>query len=228
MNIFLIRHAISEANLDKSVHGKVADHAIKLANPLGIEQAQNAGMFLNGYFNINFPNEKARMWVSPYTRTRETASEIITKTEPYILDVRENIHLVEQQYGLFDGISDPSILLEIQQQHPNEWNYYQKQKKFEGKFWARMPLGESQFDVCLRVQQCFGTFQRDLQKHNIENIIIVAHGLSIRAFIMSWMHYPVEWFNNEENPNNCSIRLLQDNVDKGYIFEGFDKHKYKE
>jgi len=40
---------------------------------------------------------------------------------------------------------------------------------------------------------------------------------------MQWLHYPVEWFEKELNPQNCSIRLIEDNVDHGYIFEGFKK-----
>jgi hypothetical protein len=32
---------------------------------------------------------------------------------------------------------------------------------------------------------------------------------------------PFEWFEKEPNPWNCSIRLIENNVDKGYIFQGF-------
>ena len=244
MNIYLVRHGLSEANLDKSLHGKIADHAIKLA-PEGIIQAQKAGEFLNKHFKSQFPrdiagigmicNKHIRMWISPYQRTRQTAAELYKNTEydrndskhNYITSQREHINLVEQQFGLFDGLSDDKMYNEIQQKYPDEYGHYKKCEDFEGKFWARMPLGESRFDVTLRVKQSFGTFWRDSEKYGINNIVVVAHGLSIRAFIMSWMHYSVEWFEAEKNPNNCSIRLLQDNVDKGYIFEGFDKHKYK-
>jgi len=222
MRIFLVRHGISEANLDKSIHGNIADHAIRLA-PEGFRQARKAGEFLADYFKSNIKNEKARMWVSPYKRTRETAAEIISKTAPYILDVREHINLVEQQFGLFDGMSHEGTFNEIQLKYPNEYEHYKKCEDFEGKFWARMPMGESRFDVALRVHQCFGTFHRDREKHGIENIIVVAHGLSNRAFLMQWCHYSVEWFEAENNPKNCSIRLIEDNVDKGYIFEGFNK-----
>ena len=243
MNIYLVRHGLSEANVDKSLHGKIADHAIKLATE-GILQAQKAGEFLNKHFKYQFPhniehikcNKHIRMWVSPYQRTRQTAAEIFKNTEysykdgskhNRITSQREHINLVEQQFGLFDGLSDDKMYNEIQQKYPDEYEHYKKCEDFGGKFWARMPLGESRFDVTLRVQQSFGTFWRDAEKHGIENIVVVAHGLSIRAFIMSWMHYSVEWFESEPNPPNCSIRLLQNNVDKGYIFEGFDKHKLK-
>jgi len=43
-------------------------------------------------------------------------------------------------------------------------NNYKKCEDVEGKFWARMPLGESRFDVALRVHQFFGTLHRELDK----------------------------------------------------------------
>ena len=157
------------------------------------------------------------MWVSPYKRARQTA-ELIRSKCSRINDVRENIHLVEQQFGLFDGMSHEGQLSEIQHKYPNEYAHYKKQEDFEGRFWARMPLGESRFDVALRVHQCFGTFHRDAKKHDINTIVVVAHGLSIRAFVMQWLHLSPEWFEKEPNPKNCSIRLIEDGEDRGYIY----------
>ena len=88
----------------------------------------------------------------------------------------------------------------------------------KGRFWARMPLGESRFDVALRIRLFFGTIQRDAERHDIRNIIIVCHGVTLRAFVMSWLHLTPEWFEAERNPTNCAIRLVSDNADEGYIF----------
>lgn len=77
-------------------------------------------------------------------------------------------------------------------------------------------------DVAQRVHQSFGTFKRDAEKHGIKNIIVVAHGTVNRAFLMMWLHLPYEWMHAEPNPKNCSIRLLEDGEDKGYVFPGFD------
>ncbi len=38
-----------------------------------------------------------------------------------------------------------------------------------------------------------------------------------------WLHKSPEWFEKEANPPNCSIHMLDDNLDKGYIFPGFGK-----
>lgn len=233
MRIFLYRHGESEANKDKFIHTVKADHAITLS-PLGEYQARAAGKFAKEYVRVRrthsptqptyiAPGAHIRMWVSPYARTRRTAELILEEAGPEtITDVRENIHLVEQQFGMFDGLSHEPYDNELKRKFPHEYAFYKKQEDFEGKFWARMPLGESRFDVALRVHQCFGTFHRDAIKHGIENLFIVAHGLSIRAFVMQWLHLSVEWFEREPNPRNCSIRLIEDGQDKGYIYAGGD------
>ena len=123
------------------------------------------------------------------------------------------VHVPASQ-GLFDGLTDE----ELAEQYPREHAHYQKCEQFEGRFWARMPLGESRFDVCQRVHQSFGTFRRDADRHGVHDIIVVAHGTTIRAFVMMWLHKPVSWFENEPNPANASVRLLDGDDDYGVIF----------
>lgn len=228
MRIFLVRHGQSEANVDKSVHLTKADHAIELSNT-GHNQARQVASFLLTHFALREkPTELTRIWHSPYKRARDTAAKIYHELDEKFyafhgkrnkLEMREHILLAEQQFGLFDGISDDNAGAAIRAKYPDEWEHYEKNKRFEGEFWARMPLGESKFDLACRVHQFFGTIQRDAQKHDIKNLIIVAHGSTNRAFTMMWMHYGYEWFEKERNPMNCSVRLIDDNVDKGYIFD---------
>ena len=190
---------------------------------------------------------RTRLWHSPYLRTRQTAEEIektcilpqktlipmVNTRDPgwyarkqgdsYFLDKKEHTLLAEQQFGLFDGLSDA----ERKKLYPDMQAYYAKCKAFEGKFWPKMPLGESRFEVAQRVHQSFGTFHRDTEKHGIKNIVVVGHGTTNRAFLMMWLHLPYEWMHEEPNPKNCSIRLVDGNVDKGYIFEGFSGGQHK-
>lgn len=206
MKILLVRHGESESNVDHSVHFEKPDHAIELSRT-GQTQARQCGEDLAA---INF--EPQRIWVSPYTRTRQTAEGIL-EGSGYTCEVRESIHLVEQQFGLFDGYPEE----ELPKVFPAEHAHYNKAEEFEGRFWARMPLGESRFDVCQRVHQFFGTIQRDAEKHGIDNLLIVSHGVTIRAFIMMWCHKPWEWFERERNPENCSIREISDGEYRGVL-----------
>jgi len=228
MKILLVRHGQSEANANKDLHYTMADHAIPLSE-LGVKQAREAGKFLGTYLDniVGIPAVKPliRLWLSPYERTRRTASNIMMgindtaksgKHSTFKMDKRESIRLCEQQFGLFDGIPDDERHIK----YPDEADHYQKCEDQNGHFWARMPLGESRFDVANRVHETFGTFHRDNEKHGINTIVVVCHGVTLRAFVMEWLHLTPEWFNDEPNPGNCDIRLIENNKDEGYIHRG--------
>lgn len=220
MRILLVRHGESMGNVDKNVHATMADHAIPLS-PRGHRQAIAAGAAIREFYE-QLPVErrpapgKIRLWNSPYRRTRETADGIMEGAHGLIADRREHILLCEQQFGLFDGVPDEELPIRF----PNEFAHYDKSERFGGRFWARMPLGESRFDVAARIHQSFGTFRRDASRHNIHDIVVVCHGVTLRAFVMMWLHLSPEWFDAERNPRNCSVRLLEHGVDRGYVHPG--------
>lgn len=206
--IYLVRHGESEGNLDTTLYLNKADHSMNLS-PKGIGQAMTAGLKLNKELSsiVNTDKtsiKKIRLWASPYTRTRQTAEEMMRYISTVPCDYRESILLVEQQFGLFDGLSDK----EMMDKYPNEKLHYDKCSSHEGRFWARMPLGESRFDVCCRTHQFFGTLHRDLRDNDIDTVIIVSHGVTIRAFIQGYLNLPYEWVDANSNPDNCSIQLI--------------------
>ncbi len=216
--IFLVRHGESEANVDKSIHFHTADHAIS-SSDTGIRQIEDVAQFLQGYIyddGYKTGRYKCRLWTSPYKRTRQTGDGIEKGASSIILDRKEHINLCEQQFGLFDGLEDD----ELMKRFPEEFKHYKKCEEDQGRFWARMPLGESRFDVAVRVHEAFGTFHRDCDKYGVENIIVVCHGVTLRAFVMQWLHLTPEWFDAERNPGNCWVRLIDNNEDKGYIYKG--------
>lgn len=239
IRLFLIRHGLSEANLDKAVNQRVADHAVPLA-PEGHEQAAAAGKALRDYLSRHpIPESheqppsaedaarprRARMFVSPYRRTRETADGVAAGLDGAVAyDRREAIELREISFGLFDGLEDH----ELPEVFPREHAYYEKQKSFEGEFFAPMPLGESRVQVMDRVKTIFGTIQRDAspdRENPILDFFIVSHGVTLRTFETAWMHHPWEFYGSLRNPANCSIKLIEGAAGRGYtvkeIFAGF-------
>lgn len=212
MKIFLIRHGESICNSHENFKLGVPDHKVYLTEK-GVEQAYKSAQSLIQYLNKkDITLENSRMWVSPYMRTRQTAE--IFNEYLNISDVKEHLNIVEQQYGLFDALPMEAW----KERYPDEFEYYNKSCNYDGRFWARLPLGESAFDVAIRVHQFFGTIHRDFEKHGTDKLFIFTHGTTLRAFVMQWLHCSPEWFENEKNPNNCWIRLIDNNEDMGYIY----------
>ncbi len=211
MHIFLIRHGESIANVGENYEKRLPDHLVGLTER-GKEQARQSGKWLAEYCKSKgIDLSHARIWRSPYLRTRQTSEEFNRSLG--IEDIREDITLTEQQFGLFDSIPDDKCA----ELYPNEWAEYQRQMANQGKFYARLPLGESPFDVAIRIHQFMGTIHRDYEKHGVDTLFIFTHGTALRAFLLRWFHYSPEWYHEERNPTNCRIREIDGKIDMGYI-----------
>jgi len=62
-----------------------------------------------------------------------------------------------------------------------------------------------------------------------QTIIIVSHGVTLRAFQMMWCEYPPEFMDISKNPPNCSIQCVSSTAcglwNSRYIFGGYDKDR---
>jgi len=228
-NIFLMRHAQSAGNENLALYKHIPDHAISLAE-CGFAQARDAGKHFAEFLKQSpklCKQDSFRLWYSPYLRTKQTRDGLLAgmgENTNIFRDYREHILLKEQSWGLFEGLTDE----EIEEKYPEDSRKYNLLKEYSGKFYARLPNGESRYDVCVRVHQFFGTIIRDAERieNPVKNIFVVSHGTTARAFTMMWLHKEVEWIENEPRPENASIRWIgrDENgrfIDKGYIFDGF-------
>lgn len=216
-SLYLVRHGESIINVGINEKLRIPDHAVYLTDK-GKEQADEAGKFLKKHFdNKNVDGTSIRIWVSPYIRTRMTA-EIINK-HLNTIDVREDDMLVELQFGIFDSVPKSRI----KELFPIEWENFQNNRKFNGKFYARRPGGESPFDCEIRQKLFLDTLYRDFQGNNCpDDIIIVGHGAQLSILRKALFHYTHEWYEHEPNPTNCSIQRIilesGNNSDLGYIY----------
>jgi 2,3-bisphosphoglycerate-dependent phosphoglycerate mutase len=234
--IHLVRHGLSQANLDLAVNRRMPDHAVELA-PQGHRQARKAGDFLARHIagigpesEGGFHHRRVRLLISPYTRTRQTAEGVKEglRKQGLHFDEREDNLIREQSFGLFDGLTRP----ELEKKYPDHYAHYQKHVCFEGEFYASMPLGESRSMVCDRIRGAFGTILRDMSGRHmppVTDMIVVSHGVSIRCFLKEWLHLPWEWCEKSTNPHNCSITTIEGEMGRGWsqrrIFEGFEHIK---
>lgn len=210
MHIFLIRHGESVANVGDNLE-RLPDHLVELTEK-GKQQAYEAGQWLKEYCdNKGIDLSRARLWRSPYRRTRQTSEEFNKSLG--ISDIREDITLVEQKFGLFDSLPET----EWGETDAAAYDEFLRQIQNQGKFYARLPMGESPFDVAIRVHQFMGTIYRDYEKEGIDTLFVFTHGTTLRAFLLRWFHYSPEWYQKEKNPKNCWIREIDGDTDCGYI-----------
>lgn len=248
INLLLVRHALSEANLDKTVNARLPDARVNLAE-VGHTQARAAGDAVADWL-CNLRSSwgtggigGTRILCSPYERTRQTSAQIekALKARDIKFDKREELALREISFGLFDGLSDEELPIAL----PREHAHYQKHVDFEGEFYAPMPMGESRVQVADRVKGVFGTIIRDnipnpnteLERSlgvgfRIKNFVIVTHGVTLRTFIMQWMHHTPEWYEAEPNPHNASVTLISSDGKQPYscepLFKGFPHVRSKQ
>lgn len=226
MAIFLVRHAESEANLDESLFSTMGDHTIPLS-PEGEQQAAKVGEFMQNYLSMNLPGQPVRLWASTYERTKQTATGMQENAPnvPWETSVRGrqifgDPRLREREFGYWDGLSDEQIAKE----YPREWKHYNKVRQERGKYYARPHGGESAADVCNRLATFKETLWRDI-KNGHQHHVVVNHGLTLRCFVNSFLNLSPDDFEEEVNPSNTAVRLLDIDPetgrfgDYGYIYD---------
>eukprot|EP00041_Stephanoeca_diplocostata_P011685 m.193302 g.193302 ORF g.193302 m.193302 type:complete len:184 (-) comp18630_c0_seq2:1297-1848(-) len=93
--VLLVRHGESEGNVDPGVYEEKPDHVIRLTES-GLRMSSRAGKVLREYLQEHEIHH-ARMMVSPFFRTRETAAKILQECGDFITHgVSESPLLVEQ------------------------------------------------------------------------------------------------------------------------------------
>ncbi|XP_057789355.1 phosphoglycerate mutase-like protein AT74H [Salvia miltiorrhiza] len=205
--IILVRHGESEVNEDEAVLEYVPNYKIKLIKK-GIGQAQAAGREIKEIVSDN-EGWKALFYVSPSSRTRETMEEIICRGGTFekdrIVGVREECRLREQHFGNFQDVEERRKI--------------KRSRNRYGKFFYRVPNGESSADVYDRVSTFLEGLWRDMESNkfsNEMNLIVVSHGLTILLFLMKWFNWTVDQFEGLTNPTNCEYRVLELGPDGEY------------
>ena len=185
--IKLVRHGQSLANVDAFDPQKHGDFRTPLS-PLGAIQAREAGDRLGREFL-----EGALVYASPYHRTRETLEGLLEgagadRDDPF--GIYEDPRLREQDHGYGNVKQQESL------RATHGWFYY----RYEG--------GESPADCFDRTSSFLESLLRQVERKSAERVLIVTHGLTLRCFVMRFLHLTVEQFDEMANPNNCDVVTL--------------------
>lgn len=190
-NLYLIRHAESEANVDNDVYYTQNDWDIKLTE-LGKTQATNAGKKLLSLRDWNYEN--TLFISSPFIRaiqTRELIWDEFDKRYPHLdlmAQKKSCPTCVERTWG---GLRD-IIKGEAFDPDTHFGFYYQP------------PDGGESFFQCY--QRVITFFQEIRSRYtHYDNIIITSHGEWIKLALMYLLEWDLDQFNQNKNPKNCQI-----------------------
>ncbi|KAA3506527.1 histidine phosphatase family protein [Agrobacterium rosae] len=214
MRVFLVRHGESLGNLDERAYSQFGDHNVPLTH-WGYRQATQAGAAVAAYLDgLTEPGlQKLRVWYSPFLRTRQSKDALLEALPvERVGKVREDYLLREQDFGLFTEIYDHA---DRKQKFPDEFEKWARLRSNNGKFYARPPDGESRADVAQRMRLFLQTIMHEA-RHGHDNVVIVGHGVTNRAFEMSFLQHPVEWFERSVNPGNADVTLIEGTREMGY------------
>lgn len=199
--IILLRHGESLGNVDEESYTRVPDWKIPLTAK-GEQQAVRAGRELRAMLD-EVAGARAYFYTSPYTRARQTLERVLEQLEPaHVIGVREEPRVSEQQFG---NLQDAESMRRAK-----------AERAAFGRFYYRFPQGESALDVYSRVSSFIATINRDVEQMRTNavltpetHIVIVAHGLSARTFVMRWFQLTVDDFETLSNQPNASLLVLE-------------------
>lgn len=205
--LYLIRHAQSLANIDREALFHTPNMDLGLSEE-GIQQARAMAAFLVEELQ---GEQNVQLWVSPYRRTQQTAAALLAEwtSRPSLCSWQQHtsIHLAERQFGLVDTHPD------FERTHGAEMQHYRMHQQTGFGFWARPPLGESPFDVCLRIDFFLKSILPPEGTH-----ILVSHGMALRALQMMELGLSVSDYDTLPNPDNASVRRIRAGLDEGVLF----------
>ena len=199
-NILLIRHGQSEWNKLNLFTGF---KNIELSEQ-GIEEANKAGQNFKNLdikFNIVFTSE--------LKRAQETAKIILQNLNQWDSlnnegKIISNINLNERDYGDLTGLNKKETAEKFGEEQVHKWRRgYSDQP----------PNGESLEDVVRRVTKYFEeVIKPAIQSNENDNILIAAHGNSLRALLIVMNIYEPNNINSVELSTGVPIHvILKDN-----------------
>ena len=199
-NILLIRHGQSEWNKLNLFTGF---KNIELSKQ-GIEEANKAGQNFKNLdikFNIVFTSE--------LKRAQETAKIILQNLDQWDFlnnegKIISNINLNERDYGDLTGLNKKETAEKFGEEQVHKWRRgYSDQP----------PNGESLEDVVRRVTKYFEeVIKPAIQSDENDNILIAAHGNSLRALLIVMNIYEPHNINSVELSTGVPIHvILKDN-----------------
>lgn len=190
-NIFILRHAESEGNINRKAYSERPDYAIRLTDK-GLAHAKQTGEKLaevpGNFYMIS----------SPYFRARQTADAIRGAIGERVGAYVESPLIREQEWN-----KGAPLMFDPEQE---------SERVDIGSFYYRFNGGESCADVYKRIVLFHDKLVRPIMPEKIDNLIIVTHGMTLRVYLKYFFGWSVEQFEMMRNPKNCQIFHIERNT----------------
>ncbi len=195
-SLVIVRHGQSALNVAKDLEDENLEEALKKLRSVrdvdieltqrGHWQAHETGKFLQGEpFDICF--------ASPYTRTIQTAEDIVSKLQHQPRIYTDN-RIREKEFGVLHGYTTG----QIRTLFPFEF----ESREREGKYWYRLPGGENYPDVEQRLHSFLDKLVRDYAG---KNVLVVTHQVPVKLFRALFEHLGEKEVLALEDTPNCGI-----------------------
>jgi 2,3-bisphosphoglycerate-dependent phosphoglycerate mutase len=198
--LILVRHGQSQWNIENRFTGWID---IPLARA-GEDEARRAGELLKGYrFDHGF--------TSALKRAQDTMKIILEVIRQPDLPVKKDQALNERFYGDLQGLNKDETAQKFGAEQVHLWR-----RSYE----VAPPGGESLKDTAARVLPYYTTYIEPRVLHG-ENILVVAHGNSLRALVMTLENISPQDIPNLNIPTGVPLRYVIDSDGKlleyGYL-----------
>lgn len=211
----LVRHGQSVWNLENRFTGWVD---VDLT-PLGEDEARKAGLGLKAE-GLSFQ----RAYVSPLKRARRTAELLLTYLGQKDLPLTESPEVIERFYGGLTGLNKAETAAEYGEQQVHVWRrsydiapppleetnpHHPANTPAFASFPFSLPATESLKDVVERVRPFYHNILLPALK-NGQNVLVAAHGNSIRALLKEIRGLSDEEVQNVEIPTAVPVLVRFD------------------
>ena len=158
----------------------------------GHAQARVAGETVGATFL-----RESLIYRSPYLRTRQTLDGLLSGAgvDGSEMRINEDPRLREVEHGYGD----------VEDQ--------ERKRRVHGWFYYRFDGGESPADCFDRTSHFLESLMRQAERKETDQALIVTHGLTIRCFVMRFLHLTVEEFESLANPHNCAVITIGPRAD---------------
>ena len=199
INLYFVRHAESEGNINKLIYSEKRDCDVELSEN-GKVQATTILDQVGKVYQRNWYDNKAGIetykcgiWYSPYVRaiqTKDIVKNSLKKEESFSFEYM-NVLLREREWGDLQELSNKNALTDY------FFNFYHRPKD-----------GESFADVYQRVVTFHQLLLNTTGIYNIDDNIIIAHGELLKVYMMFLLNWSIDEFDKYKTPRNAQVYRL--------------------